>query len=468
MRARQVALAPTPALALSPVPDPCPSPLTRYDVGMSSLLVAEMRHLAQLANSTSFRAARATQSARLHSRAVEMSERIQRHLWNEKLGIFTNRHHDGRLSSRVSPTSFYPLLAGIATDAQATRMVEGWLVDPRRFCVHVEGASAERRHPDCHWGLPSISFSDAAYVEQDYWRGLVWAPTAFLVYTGLKLYDHLPIVRRARKSLVAQMREMLMVQWRAHGHICENYSPHRDALNCTGDRFHHWGALASLLSMAEAGYVKVPRLHRLQPLAGSSATEPLDASHPQTRPAANGPSSRAQHRLVESLPPQPAPTAAPTPSAALGGEGHAVAAGAGATGARLVSATASTTSVSTKPHAARANDVSLRAMLAHWGVHAAKPSHHGWWSWTPFARRWLPQWLLELDGTPPVPSLSAAHTVPRAPQERAGYAQAAAEAISQEGTRGSLESALRFVAGHVMGALGLHSIHELDLDHLDL
>ena len=52
-------------------------------------------------------------------------------------------------------------------------------------------------------------------------------------------YDHVPIVRRGRKALVLQMREMVLSQWRAHGHICENYSPAAAAPNCTGDRFEN-------------------------------------------------------------------------------------------------------------------------------------------------------------------------------------------------------------------------------------
>jgi len=40
---------------------------------------------------------------------------VRQLLWNEQDGIFENRYWDGRFSKSLSPTNFYPLLAGIAT-----------------------------------------------------------------------------------------------------------------------------------------------------------------------------------------------------------------------------------------------------------------------------------------------------------------------------------------------------------------
>jgi len=36
--------------------------------------------------------------------------------------------------------------------------------------------------------------------------------------------------------------------------VCENFGPHRDTPDCTGDKFYHWGGLAGLLSIIEAGF----------------------------------------------------------------------------------------------------------------------------------------------------------------------------------------------------------------------
>ena len=136
--------------------DSGPSKLMQlYDVGMSSLVAAEMRHLAVLAASPALSvgseaspSSRAAEARELQERATQLSELVQSQLWNEELGAFTNRYANGSMSHRVSPTSFYPLLASISTDAQAERMAVEWLGDPRRFCVDVRLCTAAGSGPN--------------------------------------------------------------------------------------------------------------------------------------------------------------------------------------------------------------------------------------------------------------------------------------------------------------------------------
>ena len=108
-------------------------------------------------------------------------------------------------------------------------------------------------HDDCYWGLPSIQRGDPAFPPLGYWRGYTWGPMAMLTYWSLQAYDHVPIVRTARKALCAQMTAMMLSMWRRHRHICENFNPHRNATECSGTRFYHWGALAGMISLIEAG-----------------------------------------------------------------------------------------------------------------------------------------------------------------------------------------------------------------------
>ena len=61
-----------------------------------------------------------------------------------------------------------------------------------------------------------------------YWRGYVWGPMAQLTYWSLKEYDHVPVVRSARKAMCKQMTAMFLNQWRLHAHICENFNPHKN------------------------------------------------------------------------------------------------------------------------------------------------------------------------------------------------------------------------------------------------
>src|SRR5207302_229695 len=73
------------------------------------------------------------EAAAFADRAAALSERVRGGLWDEERGIFANRHWDGRFVRSVAPTSFYPLVAGVATNEQAGRMVRDHLLNPDRF-----------------------------------------------------------------------------------------------------------------------------------------------------------------------------------------------------------------------------------------------------------------------------------------------------------------------------------------------
>ena len=49
------------------------------------------------------------------------------------------------------------------------------------------------------------------------------------------------------------MATLMLTQWNRNRYICENFSPARDAAECTGTKFYHWGALLGLIAMEEQG-----------------------------------------------------------------------------------------------------------------------------------------------------------------------------------------------------------------------
>ena len=178
----------------------------------------------------------------LRQRAERLRGLIRQHLWAEQEGIFANKFSSNEtFYRRISPTSFLPLFARAATDAQATSMVRNWLHSPKHFCIAPSGDCAGNAD-SCWWGLPSIAASDPAY---DYtgaaWRGDVWGPLTLLTYWSLQEYDHLPVVRAGRQALVRQMSAMAANVWNANRHICERFGPLKGANDCTGGKFYHWG-----------------------------------------------------------------------------------------------------------------------------------------------------------------------------------------------------------------------------------
>lgn len=203
------------------------------DVGLMSFYITDCRELAELAR----RIGRDDVVEELEQRAKEYSESLQT-LWCDETGLFLNKRLDnGEFEHRLSPTHFYPLLAGVPTQKQAQRMIDEHFFNPEEFWGE--------------WILPSIARNDPMYPEQDYWRGRIWAPMNFLVYLGLCKYD-LP---KARKALVEKSETLLLKEWRENRHVHENYCGDT-GVGCgsgkqNSDAFYHWGGLLGLISVME-------------------------------------------------------------------------------------------------------------------------------------------------------------------------------------------------------------------------
>ena len=97
------------------------------DAGLTAMYVADCKALADLAG----RIGKQAEQAELLERAA-LFERALTGLWSEEAGIFLNRRTDtGEWSLRLSPTNFYPLLSGTATQAQAETMMSRNFFNPR-------------------------------------------------------------------------------------------------------------------------------------------------------------------------------------------------------------------------------------------------------------------------------------------------------------------------------------------------
>jgi putative isomerase len=203
------------------------------DVGLMGMYVADCQAMEEIAQILG----RTTDVRELHERAGRYSKSLAG-LWDEEKGIFLNRRTDTNLQSyRLSPTLFYPLLAKVATQAQAERMMKEHYFNPNEF------------YGD--FVMPSIARNDPAFHDNDYWRGRIWGPMNFLVYLGIRNYQ-LP---EARADLVKKSKDLLMKSWKKDGSIFENYNSVTGQGDDVGsaDAFYHWGALLSFLSILDAG-----------------------------------------------------------------------------------------------------------------------------------------------------------------------------------------------------------------------
>ena len=204
------------------------------DVGLSSLYVMDCDLLAKIAD----KLGREEDANELRKRGNSYRNNLTK-LWNEQKGFYYNRHTDtGLLNPRISPTHFYPMLAGIPTQQQAERMMKEHLLNPEEFWGE--------------WIIPATPRNDPAFKDNAYWRGRIWAPLNFLVYLGLCNYD-LP----AEKSIVSEKsKNLLLKSWISNGYIFENYNSDTgigdDVYN--SDKFYHWGALLGFITLIENGH----------------------------------------------------------------------------------------------------------------------------------------------------------------------------------------------------------------------
>jgi len=197
------------------------------DVGLTSLYALDAECLAKIAAILGHE----DDSRRLVAEYDRVKSQVRKLLWNEQDGIFENRYWDGRFSQRLSPTNFYPLLAGIATPEQAKRMVREHLLNSEEF-----------------WGkyvIPTISRNDPAFQDQYYWRGDIWGPTNYLVYQGINRYGEDEVALEfSQKSY-----ELFMQDWQAHQRTNEQYYAWGGSAG--GDAHYTWGALLCLIGMEQ-------------------------------------------------------------------------------------------------------------------------------------------------------------------------------------------------------------------------
>ena len=213
--------------------------LELQDVGLVSLYIADCRALEEMARLLG----RTAEAEELAGRAAAYGEALDT-LWVEERGYYLNYRTDlDRFSERRSPTLFYPLLAGAASEARAGRLIREHLLNPDEF-----------------WGefvLPSTTRDDPSFPRQRYWKGAIWPPLNFLTYLGLRRAG----ARDAAGELAARSLDMFLREWRRKGYVSENLSSITgtgDDERLSSDPFHSWGALFGLMAFLEAGHLEPP------------------------------------------------------------------------------------------------------------------------------------------------------------------------------------------------------------------
>lgn len=206
------------------------------DVGLLSMYTMDCQSLAAIAIALG----KTADAAELTKRANYYKAKLET-LWDDSAAIYRNKRLDnGELSPRLSPTNFYPMLAGVPTADQAARMIKEHLLNDKEF------------YGD--YMIPSVPKNDPAFKDNNYWRGRIWGPLNMLVYMGLRNYNTADV----RADLVQKSKKLFLQTWRANGSVYENYNAVTgdggDVPNA--DSSYHWGALLVFMEFLEKGYIK--------------------------------------------------------------------------------------------------------------------------------------------------------------------------------------------------------------------
>ena len=215
--------------------------LELQDVGLTSLVIADCKALAQMARILN----RKDDEKELLKRAKYLEKALGK-LWDDETGFYLNHRTDlNKPSRRLSPTLFFPLLAGVPGQNRAEQIIEEHFYNRQEF-----------------WGefvLPSIERNDPAFQKQKYWKGAIWPPLNFLTYLGLRNY----VFTKPHRDLAEKSLKMFLDEWRRKGYVSENYSAisgSGDDKKLSSDRFHSWGALLGFMEFIEQGYMPATEL----------------------------------------------------------------------------------------------------------------------------------------------------------------------------------------------------------------
>lgn len=172
-------------------------------VDMSCQMVIQYKNLALLCNDLDLK----DRAAEYRTKARDIANRINRWCWNEHDGFYYDVDKDGNQVKWKTSGTFWPLLAGVANEEQAKRLI-AHLRDSTMFWRPVV--------------FPTLAADEKGYDSLGgYWLGGVWAPTNYMIIKGLERYGYEDF---AAEATVRYLHAMALV-YNETGTVWENYAP---------------------------------------------------------------------------------------------------------------------------------------------------------------------------------------------------------------------------------------------------
>ncbi|HEY9410025.1 MAG TPA: trehalase family glycosidase [Jiangellaceae bacterium] len=227
------------------------------DVALTSYYALMAQSMAELADALD----RHDDARRYQSLFDKVRKAANKTLWNQEQGMYLDRHLDGRWGQVITPTIFYPLFGGLATDGRAERTVRENLLDPEKFWGEYAVPSISRSAPEyCANGLdrPNASTGYRYYIgwgqenSCEQWRGAVWPPMNATVYDGLKRYG----LDEAAGELAQKSTTMWLDSWDEDSWFPEYFDPEpgqaiSSAAVDSAWRYYTWSSVMPLMAVHE-------------------------------------------------------------------------------------------------------------------------------------------------------------------------------------------------------------------------
>lgn len=176
---------------------------------------------------------------------------VQRMCWDEKSGFYYDV--DNRTGHQIpvkSIAGFAPLWAGIATRAQAKRLVQEHLLNPQEFW---------RKFP-----VPSLAATEKGYTENylptdvhgSLWRANTWIPTNYYIFHGLLSYGY--------KDIATELANITFAMVSKIGD--REYYTSDSAQGCGLNPFWGWSLLAYFMPWENANHFDPTKLDLAEPI----------------------------------------------------------------------------------------------------------------------------------------------------------------------------------------------------------
>jgi glycogen debranching enzyme len=199
-------------------------------VDMSCQMVMQYRELALMCRELGLSAKAEVYDAE----AKVIADRINKWCWNNEDGFYYDVLADGTQFKKKTACGFWPMLAGITSPEQVSRLVAHLRSEKEFWRVNV---------------FPTLAADEKGYQNPSgwYWRGAVWAPTNYEIIKGLQACGEEAFATEATKKYLAGMAEV----FKTTNTVFENYMPER--LEPAGKRgdFVGWTGLGPISLLIE-------------------------------------------------------------------------------------------------------------------------------------------------------------------------------------------------------------------------